>query len=380
MKKIYKKLKANIRAFLEVKKAKTVLEEYLKSVSSKRVLLVSHQLTTTGSPLMLFYLAKKLQDEGLSPFVISYRGGSLQSKFEELGIKVVTGDVFQSDENVFKEFAKNFEKIIVNTIVCYKAAELYPNSIWWIQEGQNVEKDFMPIYPTLEKTLRNAKNIYVVSEYAKDVVKKYNSNVKIITLGVPDVYDKFKTEDKNEKIKFALVGDLCDCKAQDILAEAILSLDKKYIEKSEYHFVCSKKGHRYRNISKKLKQFKNVFFDGLFNNQDDKWREFSKIDVFVVPSRDESCSLIALEACMLEKPVIVSQNVGAKYIVDEGANGYVVETENSEALKIAIQKIIDKSNDLVIMGKISRENYQNKASLSIFEQSLAQIINDAKSQ
>ena len=265
---------------------------------------------------------------------------------------------------------------MVNSIVCFSAIDAYKDAIWWIHEGQNIELGFMKDYPKLESVLRKAENIFVVSDYAKEVVDKFNPNSKIIMLGIEDFYEAQNSTAK-EKIKFAIVGNVCECKAQDVLVEAILKLDEKYLKQCEFHFFCEKKGRRYRKIVKDTKHLKNIVFNGIISDQKVKWEKFAQMDVFVVPSRDESCSLVALEACMLKKPIIVSENVGAKYMVKTDAgneNGYIVPTEDSEALKQAIEKLIENKNNLPKMGEVSRKMYEDYASFGYHIGELQQLI------
>lgn len=374
MKRLFRQLKIKLKENLAVKSSKKILSSYLKKDFSKKILLVSHQLTTTGSPLMLYHLAKTLKEQGFSPLVVSYKGGSLTNAFRKLGIDIILGEVFQYDSNAFKRIAKHFDKILANSIVCYSAIESYNDAIWWIHESQYIETSFMKDFPTLEDTLRKAKKIFVVSDYAKETVKKYNPNVEITLLGVEDHFDKNFKKSDNDKIKFALVGNICECRAQDILVKAMSKIDDEVLKKSEFHFFCEKKGRRYRKIVKDTKKYDNIIFDGLINNQNEKWKVFSNMDVFIIPSRDESCSLVALEACMLKKPIIISENVGANYMLKEEQNGYIVKTEDPKDLADAIKKIIDNKDDLEKMGEISRLLYEEKASIEMFKKELQKII------
>lgn len=59
----------------------------------------------------------------------------------------------------------------------------------------------------------------------------------------------------------------------------------------------------------------------------------------VVPSRDESCSLVALEGAMMSKPLILTENIGAKYILDENS-GWLVKTGSVDSLKMLLYKRI----------------------------------------
>lgn len=367
-----------IKDFFVIQRQKRILPIFLKNSKGKKILLISHQLTTTGSPLMLYHLSKELIKDGFSPLVVSYNGGSLTKSFEEMGVKVLVGEVYNDNSQVLKNLALNFDKVIVNSIVCYSALKAIENAIWWIHEGQSIETGFMKDYPDLENILRKAKNIFVVSEYAQAVINKYNPNSKIIKLGVEDFYKEGVNEHKNDRIKFAIVGDVCNCKGHDILIDAINKLDINLLNQSEFHFFCDKKGRRYRKIVKYTKNLKNIFFDGLILNQEQKWKTFSNMDVFLIPSRDESCSLVTLEACMLKKPVILSENVGAKYMVLDGENGYVVQTANSEQLKNAIQKIILNKNHLPQMGEISRKQYEKLATFEKHIEELQKLIDLCK--
>jgi len=374
LKKLFRKIKRKVKDFFALQRQKSGLSLFLKTAKGKKILLVSHQLTTTGSPLMLYNLTEELLKQGFSPMVVSYNGGSLGSSFEKIGVNVLCGEIYNDNPEVLKNLASNFDKIIVNSVVCFSAIDLFEDAIWWIHEGQSIETGFMQDYPKLESVLRKAKNVFVVSDYAKKTVDKFNPYSKIIKLGIKDFYKEQKNAKNNDKIKFALVGNVCECKAQDVFIDAILKLDKKYLENCEFHFVCEKKGRRYRKIVKDTKGLRNIFFDGIIVNQNEKWEKFSQMDVFVIPSRDESCSLVTLEACMLKKPVIVSENVGAKYMVKNGENGYIVPTENSDRLKEAMEKLIINKNGLSKMGEISREQYEKFANFDKHMEELQKIV------
>lgn len=374
MKKEFRKFKRILKDFFVLQRQKNLLSEFLKDSNGKKILLISHQLTTTGSPLMLYHLSKELIKNGFNPLIVSYIGGSLTKSFEKIGVKVLVGEVYNDNPQVLKNLVSNFDKVIVNSVVCFSAINTINNAIWWIHEGQSIETGFMKDYPELESVLRKAKNIFVVSEYAQNVINKYNPNSQIIKLGIEDFYKDKAKENKNDKVKFAIVGDVCDCKGQDIIVDAINKLDKNRLEQSEFYFICDKKGRRYRKIVKNTKKHKNVFFKGLILNQEQKWQTFSDMDVFIVPSRDESCSLVTLEACMLKKPVIVSENVGAKYMIKEGENGYVVQTANSEQFKNAIEKIILNKDNLTKMGEVSRKQYEELATFDKHIEELQKLI------
>lgn len=376
IKKSIRAIKAKIQANKDIKLADKILKDYLENVKGKKILLVSHILSKHGgSPLTFNRLFYKLLDNGYEPLVLGYNGGDFVEELEQQNIKVILGNVFKDDKEAFCKIADNFEKIIANSVVTNTVAYWRNDAIWWIQEAQNIDNDFMNYMPHLKDALKNSSKIFVVSDYAKEVVEKYNSTCEVIKLGVKD-YSKIVTPHTiKDKIKFMTVGEINDCKAQDVLINAIAKLDKKYLEQSEFHLVFErKKGHRFRYVDKIKKQVGNVYYENIEINQEKKSQMFEDMDVFVIPSRDESCSLVTLEACMLSKPVIVSENVGAKYMIKQDENGYIVKTGDIDSLKFAIEKIIDNKNHLDEMGKNSRRMYENFATESLLENSINRII------
>ena len=99
------------------------------------------------------------------------------------------------------------------------------------------------------------------------------------------------------------------------------------------------------------------------------------MDVVVVASRDESCSLVALEGAMLSRPLIVTENVGAKYMVTP-QNGLIVPSNDVDAMKDALMTMIDNRASLYEMGRESRKRYEALASMARHESAFAQLFKE----
>ena len=62
-----------------------------------------------------------------------------------------------------------------------------------------------------------------------------------------------------------------------------------------------------------------------------------------------------MEACALGKPIITTDIPGCREIVEEGKNGFVIPTKNSEALAAAMMKYLELDGTQKIqMGHESR--------------------------
>jgi glycosyltransferase involved in cell wall biosynthesis len=98
-------------------------------------------------------------------------------------------------------------------------------------------------------------------------------------------------------------------------------------------------------------------------------------NIIVLPSYREGTPRSLLEAASMGKPIITTDTVGCKDVVDHGVNGYLVEAKNAEDLADKMLKMIDMdSAELDRMGKKSREKmvveYDEKIVLRMYQKAM----------
>ncbi len=82
---------------------------------------------------------------------------------------------------------------------------------------------------------------------------------------------------------------------------------------------------------------------------------YASADAFILPTREDCYGLVLLEAMCASLPVIASKYAdGAKDLIEEGANGLIVDPDHTEELAAAINGLMNES-DLAAMGKRSYE-------------------------
>jgi len=67
---------------------------------------------------------------------------------------------------------------------------------------------------------------------------------------------------------------------------------------------------------------------------------YQEANMFVYPSRHEGMPNALLEAMSAGLPTVASRIAGNEELIDSGKNGYLVESENIDALKNALAKLI----------------------------------------
>ena len=100
---------------------------------------------------------------------------------------------------------------------------------------------------------------------------------------------------------------------------------------------------------------------------------YKAADLFALPTREDIWGLVINEAMAYGLPVITTDKcVAGLELVEDGVNGYIIPTEDSEILADRIQKVLQK--DTAQMGARSLEKIRNytienmvKAHIQIFE-------------
>ena len=347
-----------------------------------KVALISHELSSTGAPLMLLAAAKAILQDGGQVRVLSFLDGNLKDKFQHLGIEVFVHPEFRDNKNLLNEFAGDCDFAVANTVVTYPVISLLkgPQILWWIHEGKVIDDDYIARFrkkkfrPDLEETLRLAQKVAVVSDYAKQVVAKYNSKVQILNLAEDDWFgDCLETKKVGNIVQIAMIGAVCPIKGQDVALQAISSLSDEY-QKQISLVIAGKNDNDYAyGLREKYKHLSNVQWYGALPFE--KLKGFyEEQDVILVASRDESFSLVALEACMAAKPLIVSSNVGAKFLVENAKNGFVFDSENAKNLQEVLIKLIENRQKLNLMGQESRKMYLKYGSIDSFRKNFLHLL------
>jgi len=77
----------------------------------------------------------------------------------------------------------------------------------------------------------------------------------------------------------------------------------------------------------------------------------------------EGVSRILMEAASMETPIITTDNVGCRDIVEHGKNGYLCEPKNVDSLVDAIESFLRlDEQDRMVMGKLGRKKMMNEFS------------------
>lgn len=346
----------------------------------KNILLVSHEMSYTGACHSLLRICKVLKGK-YNLTVWTKKQGLFEQEFAAQGIKVELVDK-NNAVKLLNEAGKTFSLAICNTIVTddiYNILRLKMPTIWYIREAQNLDY-FFQRDSSKKDTLRWATGVYSVSEYAKRYIAKFcKHKVRVLHNAVEDFNDGYKKEYlKGGKLHILMLGTFNPRKAFGVAVEAIKMLPKNYQEQVDLTIageMFKTDEYCYQPVLDDMAKLPHAQHVGLITDLKVKADAYKNADIVIVPSTDESCSLVVLEAMMMGVPVIVSNNVGAKYLVDK-SNGWIFKTGDTGALAKILRKILENKADIAAMGKAARQKYLQSATMNVYEKNILKMARD----
>ncbi len=333
----------------------------MKGAFWRKVLIVNYEMSYTGSPRAAYNMAVVLKELGYEPYVWTMNTGPFEIEFERLGIAVEKIN-FPEDTDVLGKKLQMFRFVICNTIFCAAFASYAKNfseTVLYIMEAANIPQLIHDCCLN-EEDIVHARHLACVSEYARDFIRNQYGIQKIAILRnyVRTWSDMDKAPGLNkvcEPVKFLVSGTIEYRKGQDIAEEAFLLLPDEYKSRAELHFVGSVPDWTIDFCEKlKEKRHPNIYFHDVIQEENKLFDFYQSMDVVMVTSRDESCSLVALEGAMLGKALIVTENTGAKYVVDDA---FILPTGNSVALNKKMMELIDNHQIITEQGKANYKRY-----------------------
>lgn len=351
-----------------------------EGINGKKILFISPEMIYAGAPRSLLRMCRTAISLGYNVMVWSAKEGPFISEFNKEGIPVEVVSEKQIGDKYTIDRIDYFDLAICNTVMTSEYVRLCCTKIptvWYIREATNIP-DFIRNNPKRAYMLKHSLDIYVVSDYAANALSLYTDEpIHVVHNCVEDEVEMAfpYSSGSGVKVKFVQFGTMEYRKGYDVLLSAYKAMPKDYQEKAELYFAGGfiNSGTAFCSyLFREMETVEGVYYLGLVQGEENKIQTLSQMDVVVVASRDESCSLVALEGAMLSKPLIVTENVGAKYIVNE-KNGYIVATGNVESLKTAMMHMVDNKSNLAEMGDASRVNYENFAGMETYTKNMRDI-------
>ena len=349
--------------------------------SKKRCLIITADLEYNGGSIAAVYGALALKKKGYESALAAPKCDPVFMKeICGYGISVIIYGNLNHAKGQELFWLDDFQYVIVNTFqmsCCGIEIAKRQKTVLWLHEPCPHYKSMVYWKDEIQEgILQGNLKVYGVSSVARDIfLMNYQLNrVKILPCGIPDEY-RGEKQRENRKFTFAMIGAVSRQKGQDIFWQAIQKMGDKRDECAfqvigrNLHDSCGQMMEAASHQCADLQLLGEV-------PHEEVMRLWQDIDVLVVASREETLSIVSIEALMLGKVCIVSEAAGiAKYMKD-CIDGFIIPTENADRLADRMLWCINHEDMLSRIGRRARETYKACFSMEIFGNRLEKAIQE----
>ena len=342
----------------------------------KSVLLVSHELSNTGAPIVLLYLAEVLRKNGYCPVIVCKKDGELKESIISTDIPVVIVSNMNKNNKFVWEWIHSFDLVILNTLCLGTLVEELCDSgqriFWWLHEAENE-------YETcgeegLPKEIGSNVSVFAVGDRAVSAYKKYigNENVSSLLYGLPDFRSGLPKE-KQGKLVFAIIGTIMGRKGHDIFVDAIQYLAEDDRKSAEFWIIGKMvEPDIYDHVIAMAEEYEEIKILGSLSPQKMQ-KIYEEIDIVVSPSRMDPMPVVLTEGMMNHKVCIASEMTGTAALISNKENGIICKLD---ALDLAEQMtwVLNNREKLGKIGANARKLYEQKFSIPAFEKNILKIL------
>ena len=212
---------------------------------------------------------------------------------------------------------------------------------------------FFQSYKAERRIYRKAKYISSCSSALLEWVKK-NLDISPRLVSVVNnpinVMENIPQHEYNDSLTIFYGGTICDTKGVGDLVAACLILREKNINVNLK--LAGKGGSYYEALKVKAetKHWNWISFLGKLN-RNEMYQHYASAAICCFPSWWENMPMVCLEAMSVGAIVIASSSGGAKEIISDSVNGFIVDRKNPEMLADCIEKVLQM--DKASLEKIS---------------------------
>ena len=179
---------------------------------------------------------------------------------------------------------------------------------------------------------------------------------------------------KEKPFTFLFVGRLIDCKNLPLLIRSFVS---EFQGNEDYELRIVGDGNLMGELKDLAKDEKNVIFVGR-KHGNGLAEEYASASVFILPSESEQWGLVVNEALAAGLPVIVSDQVGARYDLVDGRNtGFVFTWNNQSELQEEMRSMASNRDMCKNMSENARALMRDYWNYALYSDCLKTFIENA---
>jgi GT2 family glycosyltransferase/glycosyltransferase involved in cell wall biosynthesis len=366
--------------------------------SGRNLLLISHDLSLSGAPIIVSHLAKWCKAHGTFVVVMSPVNGPLRESLVEADIPIIIDPLLATGYETFTKFgchlpvkshrsftrfARDFDCVVASTIfaapLIHDASKEAIPHIWWIQEGL-VGNHYVNKYSVLPTVLGLAELIVTPDKSSSRIYQPFARRpIRVLHYGIPDVLQRRGAQREHQAgfLRFLLLGTIEHRKGQQTLLEALRHLPPDVLNRSEFLIVGRPHDAKLAGEIRAAAETSShlCFREAIAHS--DALLLIEESDVVLCTSSDETGPLTLIEAMAQGKAILSTKVgvVGENLIAEEDA--LFVKPGDAAGLAAAIQRLVRDRGLLRKLATNARDAYDRYFGLERFGTEFLALLDEA---
>ena len=353
------------------------------SAKGRRALILSHELTMTGAPIVLVSAVPVLRSLGFEVVVLGPSDEGSLPLFLDAGAAVVTRPDCVTSSALWG-LATSADFVLANTVVEAPAVRTLNGGfvpvLWWLHDAF---AGYPFITHKIPKELADNVHIAAVGSHATAAMHSVRPKFKVEQLiyGLPDYaresFPRYDLSYAGGRPLFVTVGSMEMRKGQDIYCEAIRLLPPEVREKASFLFVGKASD---RDVSAHVHALTEQFPHNVFYRKRLERPEIKSLmeqcTCIVCASRDDPMPTFVTEGLIFGKPSIVSEHTGTAGLITEGVDGFVYRNDDPAQLSKVLAHAIEHPDQLAAMKADCRKLYERYYTNEAYVSTLVRLIRE----
>ena len=353
----------------------------------KRVALATHVLARNGAPLALLSAAKCLRKHGYELHVYSRTYDPLAQEFAELGIPVTVQEDLLRHAWTDLPWYEDYDMVLANTVLfascfCKPLGEV--PVLWWLHEGASSLRWIGFTEEDMKQMLKSSSHVTTVG--VSDVANQAFHALApawpidgVLTLGMKDFCGRRARREKSldAPCVFLVVGAVEPRKGQDTLCEAFLRLTPEERRRCEIRVIgawpkTAPKAWE-EALKRRMAACPEIKKLGILPHEE-ILKMYAEADAVIVPSREETLSMVAIEGMAASLPCIISDGVGAVRFAEPGQSVLTFPAGDAGSLAEQMRFLLHHPQEAAAIGRAGRAVYETSFRPAHFEERLLQLV------
>lgn len=327
------------------------------------ILLVSHDLSLSGAPILLLHLATHLRARGHFVTVMSPLDGELAATYRARGIPVIVdATIAKAPDAQTAKLMAAFDLILANTIVAWPSvlvAEASGTPVLWLLHESMAGREMALANPAIVKALAAADDVVFACAATRKLYEDLGDGDHFHVIPYGTQAPEAPADVASDPTRFTIVhiGSLEPRKGQDLLLDAVARLPAELRARLDVQLVGRVLDPDFHaRIQPALDGTPGVRHLGPLPHET-AIRHLAAADLLVCSSRDEVFPVTILEAMALGRPVLSTAVGGVPEMIRDGIDGLVVPPLDAQALAEAIAALMQDRARCEAMGQAARQHY-----------------------